>query len=147
MTDLKQQTVKRILTEGKFNMFRFGNIYELAIPKCATACCIAGNIVAAAADLNLPIPDGTGFISKLHRDGRERYGILVGENKTAAIARELWANHYGRDEAERLQFEEDGWGWYMGQVTPAEAAAHVLGQAPKTHGGLPDDSELDMFRP
>lgn len=147
MTGLKQQTVKRILTEGQFDMFRFGSVEELANPGCGTASCIAGNIVAAAADLNLPIPDGTGFISKSHRDGRRQHGILANENRTAAIARELWATQYGPDEAERLQFEEDGWGWRMDRVTPEEAAAHVLGGDPNPHGDLPNVYELRQFRP
>lgn len=139
MTDLKQQTVRRILTEGKFDMHRYGNVDELVIPKCGTACCIAGNIIAAAADLGLPIPDGYGFISKVHLDNCRT-------SRASAVARELWAQYYGSEEAERLQFEEDGWGWHLNDVTPEEAVAHVLGGDPNPHGNLPDDDELSRFR-
>lgn len=113
---LREDTIARIRTEGNFDMDHF------APPDgCGTACCIAGNILLAA---GIPLEPYNGGI-----------GIPI-------LARQLWANAYGEDEARRLEFNS-AWGPNLEEVTPEEAIAHLNGADPIVHGSWDDPDDRD----
>lgn len=121
MTDLKQRVIENIQKEGAFDMDYYGHLSELLAgepgsQECGTACCLAGHIVAAAAQLELSIPDPNSI-----------YNCL----SIPTMAREIWASQYGHEEANRLNFN-DRWG-DLYQVTVQEIIDHVNGAEPVYH--------------
>jgi hypothetical protein len=117
MTDLKQKVIENIRKEG-FDMGYWGSFDEVSKGHiingdCGTACCIAGHIVAAAAQLNLPIP----------------VGGIYSYSKVQYAARALWADSYGGEEADRLEFDSE-WG-ELEYVTPQDAIDHLNGMPAK----------------
>lgn len=112
---LREKTIELIQKEGQFNMMTF----KPWSSSCETACCIAGNIcLAAGLDLK-----------------------EVPYNRVSIYARQEWAARYGKEEAERLQFDESGWGDHLFDVTAEEAIAHINGADPVVHGYLWDGQE------
>jgi len=108
--NLLKDTCDRI--EKKFDM----SVYKPF--QSGDAGCIAYNIcLAAGADVN---------------------GIQY--NEIPHIARDIWAARYGKEEADRLEFDEKGWGDNISEVTPEEAIAHLRGANPVVHSTYPDDS-------
>lgn len=125
---LKRETIKGILTEGAFDMEKWGSpalvtkrsahnlddIHE----SCGTACCIAGHIVAAASRLKLPKP-------------KELRGQDLKTLHNVTAARAYWAEAYGQKSADRLlfyssQINEVKMGRYsFDRVTPEDAVEHL----------------------
>lgn len=116
MTDLKQRVIENIQKEGAFDMNYYGHLLELLAgepgsQECGTACCLAGHIVAAAAQLELSIPD-------------DCISIPI-------MARQIWAIQYGHEEANRLDFN-NRWG-DLHHVTVQEIINHINGERPVYH--------------
>lgn len=133
--DLRETVIDRLQSENMLHMQYFSNLRELK-NSCKTACCIAGHIVAAAYELNIRVPaTSTSYppIGDADYDGERHHPV-------AAAARAVWASQYGKEEANRLRFTEDGWGSEIQDVTAEEAIAHLNGSEPVVHG-LPWDSE------
>ncbi len=130
MADLKQTVIDNIRAEG-FNMEYFGALDDLkqgTVKSCGTACCIAGHIVAAAAQLKMDL-----CIDQYAPNFMPRVGMA---------ARQIWINQYGEKEGRRLCFgtygDEKDWG-ELSLVTPEEAIAHINGADPVYH----DPEELE----
>jgi hypothetical protein len=119
--DLRTRVCNSIRVEGAFDMTKykpawhpFSRPTELGSDGCRTACCIAGHIVYAAL--------GAKELAKLpHYEVPE-------------LAKRLWEKAYGKQEADRLQFTDEGWGCHLERVTPDEAIAHLC-CAPATFRG------------
>jgi hypothetical protein len=132
--DLRARTIERILEEDAFCMGTYGDIQTQAEePHCKTAYCIAGHIVAAASELNIPfmvLYDPPSFTR--HQDDF---------NETAITARQIWAKVYGEQEADRLEFDEKGWGYALDHVSALEAVDHLNGAPPVVHGEPWEDDD------
>jgi hypothetical protein len=129
MKDLREHVADRILTEEAFNMRNFGMLNDLKFPNpatCGSACCIAGHIITGAAELGIPLQIETESPFNLRSDFRD----------VACVARRIWADAYGIEEANRLEFDEHGWGLDLEDVTAHEAADHLKGAPPVVHGHL-----------
>lgn len=143
MTTLKEETIKGIQAEGKFDMSNFGEFTDLKKRSnmCGTACCIAGHIVAAAARLGRELPKVRDCeerydrktdrykISKL-AENLEQKGIESEDSPVPDAARLVWARAYGKESANALDFYARGEdfsnpGFTLSNVPPEEAIAHL----------------------
>lgn len=105
---LKREVVKALKIESAVDMSEFGNLPGLRrtkkLPKpaegCGTACCLAGHIVLAASRLRMPIPRQKQLSGIMRRD---RFGELDCDD-VAIAARHIWAQAYGENAAQRLDF-------------------------------------------
>lgn len=131
---LKRETTRGILTEGAFDMGRFGELNKLTgstiipgtkatVKSCHTPVCMAGHIVAAAKRCRIRIP-------KLDEcyvlDSQDGYG-----NDVALVARQIWANVYGEEDAKRLDFYGERISTNrmdFDDVTPQVAVDHIRGK-------------------
>jgi hypothetical protein len=121
--DLKQRVIENIRKEGAFDMDYYGSFEKLASGNpedvdCGTACCLAGHIVAAAAQLGLSIPEPD-----------SKYDHVNVPNS----ARKIWCSQYGLQEASRLEFN-GAWG-NLQEVTAEEVIGHINGDPPIYHDG------------
>lgn len=124
MTDLKQKVIENIQKEGALNMDYYGHLPYLlnGDPRdvsCGTACCLAGHIVAAAAQLNLLNVSAEFMSGYNYKD-------------VPNLARKIWGDHYGVNDANRLDFI-GGWG-NLNEATAEEVVDHINGAAPVYHG-------------
>jgi hypothetical protein len=121
---LKAETIKGILTEDAFDMLTWEYLGRLrkmkkSIPgaDCGSPCCIAGHIVAAAARLGMRLPSKEAY--------RKVHGRPLGVKEAAKF---LWAQQYGEAEANRLDFYGADTNFYIWEITPEMAVAHILGK-------------------
>lgn len=127
MTDLKQKVIENIQKEGALDMDYYGHLPYLLTgdPRdagCGTACCLAGHIVAAAAQLKVGL--SMDYLLA-HTSGYDYRDVPL-------IARKIWTEQYGLKEANRLDFNS-GWG-NLCEVTAEEVVGHINGAAPVYHG-------------
>lgn len=105
--DLRGRTIQRIMTEGLFNMAYWE---PRSHRSCATASCLAGNIVLAAADLGIDVTRPY------------RYGHGIGSRAQA-----IWEATYGHDEA--LMVASGFYGGFstreLSRITPRETIAFL----------------------
>lgn len=126
MTDLKQKVIENIQKEGALDMDFYGHLPNLLAGnptdiRCGTACCLAGHIVAAAAQLKVGIS----------MDYMLTYVSGYDYRDVPDLARKIWAEQYGYDDAIRLDFNA-GWG-NLDEVTAEEVVDHINGADPVYH--------------
>lgn len=99
--DLRERVIERIQQEGAFNI-DFWTPKHAKENGCGSACCIAGHIDIEAN--GNPDPDSFGIINR---------------------ARAAWANVYGWDSANRLDFFHAGTNKPIPEITAEDAVAHL----------------------
>lgn len=160
---LKRATIEGIQTEGAFAMDKWGqeNVLTKKVnkrtskknPTCGTACCIAGHVVAAARRMGMPVltPKKIALAWQLYYaelDGKtltKKQEELVSRvqkwnedgSTIAVIARDAWAQAYGKKDAARLDFygqtledNEDSPSQDLEYVTPESAVNHIRHNTP-----------------
>lgn len=140
MTTLKEETIKGLTQEGKFNMCEFGDYKKQrrSTKNCGTACCLAGHIVSAAARLGRALPKpseltekydpASGSFTEPARESFQKKGLRYDDNETAMAARLVWARSYGVKSANALDFYAESpemFDYPMSQVPPTAAIVHL----------------------